>query len=81
MDVALGKQLVLNAQSRFDAKWLETDLQRMFTRDGLTVLWNEMMKDGEVAYVYTDCPPYLNEVPLVKGEVDCFVDVGTRTYY
>uniref|UniRef100_UPI00358FCF6D E3 ubiquitin-protein ligase HERC2 n=1 Tax=Myxine glutinosa TaxID=7769 RepID=UPI00358FCF6D len=68
MDVALGKQLVLNAQSRFDAKWLETDLQRMFTRDGLTVLWNEMMKDGEVAYVYTDCQPYLNEVPLVKAE-------------
>ncbi|XP_039600637.1 E3 ubiquitin-protein ligase HERC2 isoform X1 [Polypterus senegalus] len=41
--------LSLNAQARFDSKWLKTDLQRAFSPDGLCELWNEMVKDGEIA--------------------------------
>ncbi|XP_038616113.1 E3 ubiquitin-protein ligase HERC2 [Tachyglossus aculeatus] len=40
----------LAAQARLDSKWLKTDLQLAFTRDGLCGLWNEMVKDGEIVY-------------------------------
>ncbi|KAI0242379.1 hypothetical protein LSAT2_013651 [Lamellibrachia satsuma] len=39
----------LRAQARFDAKWIKTDIRDAFTRDGLSRLWNELVKDGEVA--------------------------------
>uniref|UniRef100_A0A8C0VK07 E3 ubiquitin-protein ligase HERC2 n=1 Tax=Cyanistes caeruleus TaxID=156563 RepID=A0A8C0VK07_CYACU len=44
----------LSAQARFDSKWLKTDLQLAFTRDGLCGLWNEMVKDGEIVYPGTE---------------------------
>ncbi|XP_038007666.1 E3 ubiquitin-protein ligase HERC2 isoform X1 [Motacilla alba alba] len=44
----------LSAQARFDSKWLKTDLQLAFTRDGLCGLWNEMVKDGEIIYPGTE---------------------------
>lgn len=41
----------LAAQDRLDSKWLKTDIQLAFTRDGLCGLWNEMVKDGEIVYI------------------------------
>ncbi|XP_060089857.1 E3 ubiquitin-protein ligase HERC2 isoform X3 [Heteronotia binoei] len=45
-----SESFCLAAQTRFDSKWLKTDLQLAFTRDGLCGLWNEMVKDGEIVY-------------------------------
>ncbi|XP_034287268.1 E3 ubiquitin-protein ligase HERC2 isoform X1 [Pantherophis guttatus] len=45
-----SESFCLAAQIRFDSKWLKTDLQLAFTRDGLCGLWNEMVKDGEIVY-------------------------------
>uniref|UniRef100_A0A7N9CWM9 HERC2 n=1 Tax=Macaca fascicularis TaxID=9541 RepID=A0A7N9CWM9_MACFA len=44
----------LAAQARLDSKWLKTDIQLAFTRDGLCGLWNEMVKDGEIVYTGTE---------------------------
>ncbi|XP_031814951.1 E3 ubiquitin-protein ligase HERC2 isoform X4 [Sarcophilus harrisii] len=49
-----SESFCLAAQARFDSKWLKTDLQLAFTRDGLCGLWNEMVKDGEIVYPGTD---------------------------
>ncbi|XP_048453850.1 E3 ubiquitin-protein ligase HERC2 [Rhincodon typus] len=51
----------LAAQARFDSKWLKTDLQLAFTRDGLCGLWNEMVKDGEVVYAGPEAMQNLND--------------------
>ncbi|XP_075228227.1 E3 ubiquitin-protein ligase HERC2 isoform X3 [Lycorma delicatula] len=34
--------------SRFDAKWLKTDLQEALKRNQLAHSWNELVKDGEI---------------------------------
>ncbi|XP_021378315.1 E3 ubiquitin-protein ligase HERC2-like isoform X2 [Mizuhopecten yessoensis] len=39
----------LRPQQRLDTKWLKTDIQAAFQRDGLSQLWNELVKDGEIA--------------------------------
>ncbi|OXB80416.1 UNVERIFIED_CONTAM: hypothetical protein H355_003472 [Colinus virginianus] len=49
-----SESFCLAAQARFDSKWLKTDLQLAFTRDGLCGLWNEMVKDGEIVYPGTE---------------------------
>ncbi|XP_066478199.1 E3 ubiquitin-protein ligase HERC2 isoform X5 [Tiliqua scincoides] len=49
-----SESFCLAAQTRFDSKWLKTDLQLAFTRDGLCGLWNEMVKDGEIVYIGTE---------------------------
>ncbi|XP_048243824.1 E3 ubiquitin-protein ligase HERC2-like isoform X1 [Haliotis rufescens] len=36
-------------QVRLDAKWIKTDIQSAFSREGLSRLWNELVKDGEVS--------------------------------
>ncbi|XP_052077229.1 E3 ubiquitin-protein ligase HERC2-like isoform X2 [Mytilus californianus] len=38
----------LRPQQRLDTKWMKTDLQEIFGRDGLSQLWNELVRDGEV---------------------------------
>ena len=36
------------ANSRFDGKWLKTDLQETIRRPQLAAAWNELIKDGEL---------------------------------
>ncbi|XP_033632375.1 E3 ubiquitin-protein ligase HERC2-like [Asterias rubens] len=38
----------LRTQLRLDSKWLKTDPQVAFSKDGLSSLWNELVKDGEL---------------------------------
>uniref|UniRef100_A0A2K6JV13 HERC2 n=1 Tax=Rhinopithecus bieti TaxID=61621 RepID=A0A2K6JV13_RHIBE len=49
-----SESFCLAAQARLDSKWLKTDTQLAFTRDGLCGLWNEMVKDGEIVYTGTE---------------------------
>lgn len=49
-----SESFYLAAQARLDSKWLKTDIQLAFTRDGLCGLWNEMVKDGEIVYTGTE---------------------------
>uniref|UniRef100_A0A4X1VSF4 HECT and RLD domain containing E3 ubiquitin protein ligase 2 n=1 Tax=Sus scrofa TaxID=9823 RepID=A0A4X1VSF4_PIG len=56
----------LAAQARLDSKWLKTDIQLAFTRDGLCGLWNEMVKDGEIVYTGTELTQN-GELPPRKG--------------
>ncbi|XP_057611992.1 E3 ubiquitin-protein ligase HERC2-like [Chionomys nivalis] len=49
-----SESFCLAAQSRLNSKWLKTDIQLAFTRDGLCGLWNEMVKDGEIVYTGTE---------------------------
>ncbi|KAK7452260.1 hypothetical protein BaRGS_00039741, partial [Batillaria attramentaria] len=39
----------LRPQARLDGKWLKTNIQLALTREGGSELWNELVKDGEVA--------------------------------
>ncbi|XP_028301238.1 E3 ubiquitin-protein ligase HERC2 isoform X2 [Gouania willdenowi] len=41
---------ILNAQIRFHDKWLKIDLQRAFSPEGLSEMWNEMVKDEEITF-------------------------------
>ncbi|MEE6507642.1 hypothetical protein FKM82_027611 [Ascaphus truei] len=59
----------LVAQERFDSKWLKTDLQLAFTRDGFCGLWNEMVKDGEIIYTGTELSQN-GELPSRKDDVN-----------
>uniref|UniRef100_A0A803YFU5 Uncharacterized protein n=1 Tax=Meleagris gallopavo TaxID=9103 RepID=A0A803YFU5_MELGA len=61
-----SESFCLAAQARFDSKWLKTDLQLAFTRDGLCGLWNEMVKDGEIMYPGTEFTQN-GELPPRKG--------------
>uniref|UniRef100_A0A3Q3DDM5 Uncharacterized protein n=1 Tax=Hippocampus comes TaxID=109280 RepID=A0A3Q3DDM5_HIPCM len=40
----------LDAQSRFHDKWLKIDLQWAFSAEGLSEMWNEMVKDEEITF-------------------------------
>ncbi|KAA8589723.1 hypothetical protein FQN60_013088 [Etheostoma spectabile] len=40
----------LDAQLRFHDKWLKIDLQRAFSPEGLSEMWNEMVKDEEISF-------------------------------
>ncbi|XP_072258440.1 E3 ubiquitin-protein ligase HERC2 [Pyxicephalus adspersus] len=68
-----SETFTLVAQSRFDSKWLKTDLQLAFTRDGFCSLWNEMVKDGEIVYTgiessqSADLPSRKDEVNEIQG--------------
>lgn len=46
--------ITVRPESRLDAKWLKTDLQRFLRRDGLAELWNEMIRDGEIIGAFSD---------------------------
>nr|CAD7427836.1 unnamed protein product [Timema monikensis] len=60
--------MVVRTQSRLDGKWLKLDLQWAFNPDGLSQLWNEMVKDCELTGSFSD--GLLNAVGIVahKGE-------------
>ncbi|XP_070553640.1 E3 ubiquitin-protein ligase HERC2-like isoform X2 [Ptychodera flava] len=58
----------LRTQLRLDSKWLKTDLQAAFTKDGLSRLWNELVKDGEIATGNSDSVINCVGVPARKGE-------------
>ncbi|CAG5129600.1 unnamed protein product, partial [Candidula unifasciata] len=49
MSVGWIKQAKLRPQSRLDNNWLKTDIQACFNKDGLSRLWNQLVKDGELA--------------------------------
>ncbi|XP_061894415.1 E3 ubiquitin-protein ligase HERC2-like [Entelurus aequoreus] len=40
----------LDAQQRFHDKWLKVDLQWAFSAEGLSEMWNEMVKDEEITF-------------------------------
>eukprot|EP00066_Takifugu_rubripes_P023536 XP_011612802.1 PREDICTED: E3 ubiquitin-protein ligase HERC2-like isoform X3 [Takifugu rubripes] len=40
----------LDAQLRFHDKWLKIDLQRAFSPEGLSEMWNEMVIDEEITF-------------------------------
>nr|XP_060475623.1 E3 ubiquitin-protein ligase HERC2 [Panthera onca] len=65
----------LAAQTRLDSKWLKTDIQLAFTRDGLCGLWNEMVKDGEIVYTGTE----LNQNGELPSRKDDGVDTQSGT--
>ncbi|KAL8607282.1 hypothetical protein ACOMHN_047613 [Nucella lapillus] len=44
----------LRPQSRLDGKWLKTNIQACVSREGVSELWNELVKDGEVAPATTE---------------------------
>lgn len=46
--------VTIRIQSRLDGKWLKTDLQQALNVDGLSQLWNEMVKDGELTGSFSD---------------------------
>uniref|UniRef100_A0A3Q2Y7Y6 E3 ubiquitin-protein ligase HERC2 n=1 Tax=Hippocampus comes TaxID=109280 RepID=A0A3Q2Y7Y6_HIPCM len=51
----------LDAQSPFHDKWLKIDLQWAFSAEGLSEMWNEMVKDEEITFnseesAHPDCP-------------------------
>lgn len=46
--------ITVRPEVRLDAKWIKMDLQKFFCRDGLTELWNEMIRDGEIVGTFSD---------------------------
>lgn len=46
MSTYLDVNIITN--SRFDTKWLKTDLQEAIRRPQLAQSWNELVKDGEL---------------------------------
>ncbi|KAF6077676.1 HECT and RLD domain containing E3 ubiquitin protein ligase 2 [Phyllostomus discolor] len=62
-----SESFCLVAQARLDSKWLKTDIQLAFTRDGLCGLWNEMVKDGEIVYTGAESPP-TGDLPARKDD-------------
>ncbi|XP_037554244.1 E3 ubiquitin-protein ligase HERC2 [Nematolebias whitei] len=55
----------LDAQLRFHDKWLKIDLQRAFSAEGLSEMWNEMVKDEEIT-ITRDVPAHTEDC------TDCF---------
>ncbi|XP_076028585.1 E3 ubiquitin-protein ligase HERC2 isoform X2 [Oratosquilla oratoria] len=60
--------MTLRPQPRLDARWLKTDLQSMLQTDNLPSMYNQLVKDGEVAGPFSD--GLLNSVGATakKGE-------------
>ncbi|KAJ8681467.1 hypothetical protein QAD02_017254 [Eretmocerus hayati] len=61
-------KFTLRPEPRLDAKWLKVDLQRFLWRDGLSELWNEMIRDGEIAGAFSDGLVNSAGVVARKGE-------------
>lgn len=60
--------VTLRPQPRLDVKWLKSDLQSLLQPDNLPSLYNQMVKDGEVAGPHAE--GILNSVGVTarKGE-------------
>lgn len=54
MNISGQLDFALRTQSRLDGKWIKTDLQQCFNNDGLALLWNDMIKDGELIGSFSD---------------------------
>lgn len=52
--MSFQSDILIRSEVRLDAKWLKTDLKRLFYRDGLAELWNEMIRDGEIVGSFSD---------------------------
>lgn len=63
--------IVLRTQTRLDGKWVKTDLQSALSSDGLAQLWNEMVKDGELAGLFSD--GLINSVGVLSRKGICLV--------
>ncbi|XP_033111225.1 E3 ubiquitin-protein ligase HERC2-like [Anneissia japonica] len=69
MSVGLTQsKAILHTQQRLDSKWLKTDIQLVFCIDGLSRLWNELVKDGEVITDNTEVILNPAGAPSKKGE-------------
>ncbi|KAG3262427.1 HECT and RLD domain containing E3 ubiquitin protein ligase 2, transcript variant X1 [Ictidomys tridecemlineatus] len=71
-----SESFCLAAQARLDSKWLKTDIQLAFSRDGLCGLWNEMVKDGEIVYTGTELTQNGELPPRKDDGVD--IQSGTK---
>ncbi|KAL1023407.1 hypothetical protein UPYG_G00040470 [Umbra pygmaea] len=60
-----SSSFTLDAQLRFHDKWLKIDLQRVFSPEGLSEMWNEMVKDEEITFNG-------EESALHDDSTDCF---------
>ncbi|XP_059157195.1 E3 ubiquitin-protein ligase HERC2-like isoform X2 [Physella acuta] len=49
MSIGWIQQAHLRPQARLDCNWQKADIQSCFTKDGLSRLWNQLVKDGELA--------------------------------
>lgn len=47
-------KFTVRPEVRLDAKWLKMDLQKFLCRDGLSEIWNEMIRDGEICGAFSD---------------------------
>ena len=47
--MSLQTDLRLRPDSTLDAKWSDFDLLRIFQPNGLSTLWNELVRTGELA--------------------------------
>ncbi|XP_015429351.1 PREDICTED: LOW QUALITY PROTEIN: E3 ubiquitin-protein ligase HERC2 [Dufourea novaeangliae] len=60
--------IIVRPEIRLDAKWLKTDLKRLLYRDGLSELWNEMIRDGEIVGSFSDGLINAAGITAKKGE-------------
>ncbi|XP_064481734.1 E3 ubiquitin-protein ligase HERC2-like isoform X2 [Ornithodoros turicata] len=70
---------VLRPQPHLDTKWLKTDLQLLFSYEGLIHSWNEMVKDGELQLAGADESSLQNigkGVPNRVTTCTCVTQVG-----
>ena len=49
--MSLQADLRLRPDPTKDPKWSDLDLQRLFYKDGLCSLWNELIRSGELASI------------------------------
>ncbi|KAG1662456.1 E3 ubiquitin-protein ligase HERC2 [Nymphon striatum] len=45
-----SSNLILQPQQRLDSHWIKINLQRIFVDEELSLLWNELVKDGEISF-------------------------------
>lgn len=63
--------VTLRPQPRLDVKWLKSDLQNLLQPDNLPSLYNQMVKDGEVAGPHVEGILNSAGVTARKGEYVC----------
>lgn len=61
----------LNPDSRFDGKWLKTDLEEALKTNQVLHYWNELLKDGEL--VVNDSHQSKTSTPE-SGKASCVFD-------
>lgn len=69
--------ITVRPELRLDAKWLKTDLQSFLYREGLSELWNEMVRDGEIIGPFTESLVNSAGVVAKKGTKQIQIKVST----